>query len=150
MTCLATHRILFKFEQINCIFASSHIFEFVLNTLVCILYIPVRFRALNRATMDRHPNGWVPLSWCATAIQVSICLSAHIQVYFTLPQKIYNTEFRLRPSVTSNGVKTHLSIPTVVLIASPAGRLPVNRPFKPLLSPHFSLPGQTRERHRRH
>ena len=125
----------------------------------------MRFRALNRATMDLHPNGWVPLSWCATAIQVSICLSAHIQVYFTLPHKIYNTEFRLRPSVTSTGVKTYLSILTVALIASPAGgchsidhsnlyflHTPPNKLVSTYLNQlnHLSLPGQTTERHRRH
>ena len=62
-------------------------------SFICNLSIPVCSHGLSRATMDHHPKELAPSSWCARAIQVPICLPAHVFVCLT--------QFRLQPPVTS-------------------------------------------------
>ena len=76
-------------------------------SFVCNLSILVCSHRVSRSTIDRQPKGSAPLSWCARAMQIPICLLENIHVCLT--------QFRFHPQVTSTEVKTYLHTPTIAL-----------------------------------
>ena len=76
-------------------------------SFICNVSIPVCSHRLIRATMDRHPKRSIPSSWWARAVQIVICLLAHIHVCLI--------QFRLHPQVNSTEMKTYFHTPTMAL-----------------------------------
>ena len=107
MTCLTLQTFSFWFLQTT--YFGQFIYVSILLRLnmfqshvlfICYLSIQVCSHRISRATMDHHPKGSAPLSWCARAIQIPICLLAHINVCLT--------QFRPHLPVTPTEVKTYL------------------------------------------
>ena len=144
---------IYEFEQVYMCFIPN----------VSRLSIPPCPHRPSRVTMDHHPKGSASPSW-RTESNPSTYLFAS-----THSVPLFPTKYTLPSSgFTSTEVKKHLHTPTVAsrLRSQPCGRLPVRRPFKPLLPPtvpphvdpykrlnhlnHLVLTGQVMKRNQRY